>query len=939
MKLESAAKAIRVFCRWRSWRGFEALIPACRCLSLAAPGLAALLATVIWSLPAGEGEDARVAKADHVAIAILASLDETERFAPAVPEELRGSDDGQSVETALPLPFTRSTSGRADASSEDHAPSPAAAPSPYSDAGHAREAVPDSVLQQSGILNSALGPSDTADNSKVAPLPDTSPRLVATAQEPVPKASTATNQESAPVSGVPAIEAFPPSSSSPSAAIDELMGGSRKAAAIPASTNAHLALALPYGETDAKPNATLPQFVVPPTPSEVSRPGEALPQLQPKDLEPASVMPGDSNPVFPPLPAFIAPPDANAAKLALAAYRKGDMALGDAFAATAKTEVARVALEWAAIRLDARGTGFNRLTAFLRDHADWPAAPWLRRRGEEALFGDKQGFSLLASYFSKAQPESAPGKLALARLEREQGRIEEAQALVREVWREGDINQSLEAKVTEEFGKFITPADHKFRADLSFYKEESGRLMRAAKLAGDDETALAKAQFAVLDEAHNADALLAALPEKLKSDPSYIFARIEVLRRANKPEKLAEAVKLMLAAPRDPDVIVDGDAWWVERRLIARKLLDAGDARTAYHICAEHSAQSSEKRIEAEFHAGWIALRFLQDPSLAAPHFATAAAIAALPASVARAAYWLGRTAQALGDEAAATAAYQQAAQHVTTYYGQLARSKLGLSDLPLRQTHKLATGDDRDLAIRVAEFFYALGESDLALPIVSDAARQFTDEGQMAALGKVVETGRDARAALILGKLATQRGIPLDDFAFPVFGVPYYQPVANSADKAIVYAIARQESAFAPTATSTAGAQGLMQLMPDTARRAALHAGISLDMAKLNTDAALNARIGAAHLGELFAEEGGSYVLTFAAYNAGGKRVKEWIAAHGDPRRRDVDPVDWIELIPITETRDYVQRIIENMQVYRTRFGVGSRPIDEADLRRPGGG
>ena len=419
--------------------------------------------------------------------------------------------------------------------------------------------------------------------------------------------------------------------------------------------------------------------------------------------------------------------------------------------------------------------------------------------------------------------------------------------------------------------------------------------------------ALAKAQFAVIDEAHNADALLAALPAKLKSDPSYTFARIEILRRANKPDKLAEAVKLMLSAPRDPDVIVDGDAWWIERRLIARKLLDAGDAQTAYQICAEHGAQSAEMRIEAEFHAGWIALRFLGDPTLAAPHFVTAAAIAALPASAARAAYWQGRTAQALGDEAAATAAYSQAAEHVTTYYGQLARSKLGLSDLPLRQTRKLATGDGRELAIRVAEFFYALGETDFALPIVADAARHFTDEGQMAALGKVVETGRDARAALILGKLATQRGIPLDDFAFPIFGVPFYQPVANSADRTIVYAIARQESAFAPTATSTAGAKGLMQLMPDTARRAALHAGIALDMAKLNSDAALNARIGAAHLGELFAEEGGSYVLTFAAYNAGGKRVKEWIAAHGDPRRGDVDPVDWIELIPITETRDYV--------------------------------
>ena len=157
--------------------------------------------------------------------------------------------------------------------------------------------------------------------------------------------------------------------------------------------------------------------------------------------------------------------------------------------------------------------------------------------------------------------------------------------------------------------------------------------------------------------------------------------------------------------------------------------------------------------------------------------------------------------------------------------------------------------------------------------------------------------------------------------------------------DKSIVYAIARQESAFAQTATSTAGAKGLMQLMPDTARRAAKHAGIALDMSKLNTDGSLNARIGAAHLGELLSEMHGSYALTFAAYNAGGKRVSEWIAAHGDPRRSNVDPVDWIELIPITETRDYVQHIIENMQVYRVRFDHIWRPIDEAELARRNGG
>jgi soluble lytic murein transglycosylase len=744
---------------------------------------------------------------------------------------------------------------------------------------------------------------------------------VAADDTPSPPALPAVSQTSPQVS--------PPAS--PLAAIGDLLGGSQIAAPSPATQPA-LALAQPYAPSEAMLPEARPGRVTPLEPGVGTGATPEAPLL-------GGVMTGDWNPVFPPLPASIAPPDADTARLAIAAYRKGDMAQGDVFAAATTTEAARVALEWVAIRTDPRGTGFSRVTAFLKAHPDWPSVTWLRRRAEEGLYGDRQGFGLLTAYFAKAAPETPQGKLALARLDRKQGRVDEAAALVREVWRKGEFSQPMEAKVIEEFGDLLAAEDHKFRADRAFYKEETGRLMRSAMLVGGDEVSLAKAQAAVIDEAGNAEALLAALPVKVKSDPSFILARIQLLRRAGAPAKLAEATKLMLSAPRDPALLVDGDAWWVERRLVARKLLDAGDAQSAYRISAEHGAVSPELRIEAEFHAGWIALRFLTDPTLAAPHFALAAASAALPASIARAAYWQGRTAEVLGDEAAANDAYAQAAAHVTTYYGQLARSKLSLTDLPLRQTRDLATGDDRNLAIRVAEFLYALGESDFALPLVADAARRLTDEGQMNALGKVVETGRDARSALILGKLATQRGFALDNFAFPTFGVPFYLPVANSADRTIVYAIARQESAFAPTATSTAGAKGLMQLMPDTARRAAQHAGIALDMTKLNSDAALNARIGAAHLGELFAEQGGSYVLTFAAYNAGGKRVKEWIAAHGDPRRHDVDPVDWIELIPIAETRDYVQRIIENMQVYRTRFGEGVRLINEAELRKRGGG
>jgi soluble lytic murein transglycosylase len=724
------------------------------------------------------------------------------------------------------------------------------------------------------------------------------------------------------------------------AAIGELTAAERKAPpAEPQAPESKLALATPYVQPDAPATPVLPK-VTEPAPAPASKDAAApLAEMPPPLPDLGTVMPGDSDPALAPLPPSIDPPDGSIAKLAIAAYRKGDMATGDAYAATAQTETGRAALDWVAMRFDSRGGGFKRITAFLKAHPEWPAASWLRKRSEEALYADKQGFSLLASYFSKATPESPPGKLALARLYRNQGKLAEATALVREVWREGDFSQSLESRMLEEFGGLLDASDHKFRADRSFYKEEAGRLLRAAALVGGDEVALAKAQAAVIAEAGNAEAMLAAVPVKLKTDPSFVFARIQLLRRAGKPDKLTEAAQLMLSAPRERELLVDGDAWWVERRLIARKLLDAGDAATAYRICAEHGASSAEMRIEAEFHAGWIALRFLDNPTLAAPHFATVASIAALPPSIARAAYWQGRAAQALGDAGAAESAFAQAAAYATTYYGQLARAKLNLGDLPLRETRQIATGDERDLSIRVVEFLYAVGEGDLALALVGDAARWLIDVEQMGALGKVVAAWRDARAALMLGKIATQRGYPLDDFAFPTFGVPDYQPVAHSADKSIVYAIARQESAFAQTATSTAGAKGLMQLMPDTARRAAKHAGIALDMSKLNTDGSLNARIGAAHLGELLSEMHGSYALTFAAYNAGGKRVSEWIAAHGDPRRSNVDPVDWIELIPITETRDYVQHIIENMQVYRVRFDHIWRPIDEAELARRNGG
>ncbi|VFU10973.1 Lytic transglycosylase [Methylocella tundrae] len=618
-------------------------------------------------------------------------------------------------------------------------------------------------------------------------------------------------------------------------------------------------------------------------------------------------------------------------KEAISFYKSGDLAGGDAAAKAATDPIVQTALEWIALRTFSRESGFDRMQAFIAAHPSWPAQGWLRKLSEEALFGDRKKSALIKSYFSTSEPQTPAGKLALARALKDDGKSAEAAALVRGVWREADLNAALEAKIRADFGSYLEKADHKYRAERLLYKEQTANAMRAAVLAGPDVVALARARAAVIAEAPS-DKLLAAVPAPLRADAGYKFAMIQKLRRA---DKISEAVALMLAAPRDPIVLINGDEWWVERRLLARKLLDGGDAKTAYKICAEHSAMTREMQIEAEFHAGWIALRFLNDPARAAAHFDTLIKLAATPMSRARAAYWRGRAAEASANpDAAGTAKafYEQAATHPATYYGQLSREKLGLSAAPIRMPATEAAGEARDPSVKVIELLYAVGEKALAYPLVLEAARHLEDPAQVAALAKVVARQQDAHVSLTVGKIASQRGIALDELAFPTYGVPAFQPLPNSADPSVVYSIARQESAFDTSAVSSAGAKGLMQMIAATARTTAQRAGVAFDENRLIADAAFNAQLAAAHLGQLLAESRGSYILAFASYNAGGRRVKQWLDAYGDPRKPGVDAIDWVERIPFTETRNYVQRVMENLNIYRIRFTAAPMQKAEAE-------
>lgn len=612
---------------------------------------------------------------------------------------------------------------------------------------------------------------------------------------------------------------------------------------------------------------------------------------------------------------------------ALAFYKAGDLIHGDETAARAPEPLVKTTLEWVALRHFRQNAGLTRLRSFLDRNPGWPGAEWLHRRIEQVLFGEHDKPAEIKAYFSATPPLTAIGKLALARALQSEGDGAQATAIVRSVWRESDLTPALEAKVKSEFSGLIDKSDDKYRADRLLYKNQVAGGLRAALLAGPDVVALAKARIAASEEAANSAKLLASVPGALQNDPAYLFARIQTLRHA---DKIREAADLMLATPRDRRRLIDGDEWWIERRMIARKLLDQGDAKTAYRICAEHSAESNEQKIDAEFQAGWIALRFLNEPDRAATHFAAAAQYAETPLSVSRTAYWQGRAAEISGRDdalAQATAFYEKAAAQSTTYYGQIARERLGRGTLSMRDLGRPAAREDRDLSLRVIEILFAIGERDLALPLVLEAAKHLDAETQVAALIALVAKEGDAHLSLSVGKILSHRGVNADALAFPAYGIPDFEPLPNSAPKAVIYSVARQESAFDAKALSSAGAKGLMQMITPTARRTAEHAGVGFDDARLLSDTAFNAQLGAAHLGALLAEQGGSYILTFAAYNAGGGRVKQWIDAYGDPRSPGVDPIDWVERIPFAETRNYVQRVMENLAIYRATFHDDSVP------------
>jgi soluble lytic murein transglycosylase len=627
--------------------------------------------------------------------------------------------------------------------------------------------------------------------------------------------------------------------------------------------------------------------------------------------------------------------DLAAVKQAIDLVREAKTGEATAIEKTISDPAAARLVEWFILRHPDGQAGFGRYAAFIADNPGWPSMGLLRRRAEVCLWQERSDAATIRA-FTGGQPVSAKGRFALARVLLAEGDRDGAARQVREAWRSEELSEKLEAEALETFRDVLTREDHRARMDKRIGAKDLSGAMRAARRLGDDDVSIVKACAAVMANETKAHDLLDAVGPAARQDLGYTLCRIHWMVRH---EQVADATRRMLAAPAETMPLQDTDAWWRERRALARKLLDLGDFPNAYQV-VRNAALPANEYYQADLHfmRGWIALRYLKDPATAGAHFAHIDDVSTNPIVIAKAHYWRGRAAEAAGENERMHAEYEAAARHGTAYYGQLARAKLGRDTIELRAPLPADPANGSALSdelVRAADMLYTLGERDFVRYFVTDLAEQSDDVAALVALGELTGRRNDARSMLQIGQTALARGLALDHYAFPTIGIPQHSPIGPAIERSVIYSVARTESAFDQRDKSPANAVGLMQVTPEAGRDTAKRFGVAYDWERMVSDPVYNTQMGAAELSALLKEYSGSYIMTFAGYNAGRGRVREWVKQYGDPRDPNVDAVDWVERIPFAETRNYVQRVMENFRVYRVRFDTAASVMSKVDEHR----
>ena len=616
---------------------------------------------------------------------------------------------------------------------------------------------------------------------------------------------------------------------------------------------------------------------------------------------------------------------------------RGD--LSRALSLAGRDKAARKTARWLWLRAHLRRASAADLLNFASANPRWPQAATFRMLGEKKLLLNGSR-AQLSAYFARHKPASAYGKAAYARLLLARGEKEKARALLKAAWRNPYLSTDAEDYIYRNLHQLLTTADDAARLWRLIMAQRTRHAVRFSRHLPEAYRKAAAAARALMRRQRGALGAWRKLPASMRGKQALRYALARYYRRTNKPLK---ALPILKGVPASHARQIMPGQWWEEKRLLARRLLRnryRHHWRDAYQLAASHGfTKPGKPSFRGEFLAGFIALEKLHDAKTALKHFLRLPKLAKSRTWKSKGWYWVGRAREALGDPDGARRAYHTAATTPTVYYGLLAREKLGLGrkPIPLKMAWPTADAKCRVGAhelMRAARLLAAAGEKRRVRQFVWPLAYSFHKAQELAAAAAWLWDISGPANAVRLAKAAGSRGIDIDNYGYPTRALPRHKTRENILELPVVLAIIRQESEFDPKAGSHAGAHGLMQLMPATARLEARVIGISFRREWLKSRPHYNLLLGRHHLARIMQNFGGSYALAFAAYNAGAGNVRKWLADYGDMRGGTPDPVEWVELIPFTETRNYVQKVLQGVHVYRTRLKRPMLPISR-DLWR----
>ena len=595
-------------------------------------------------------------------------------------------------------------------------------------------------------------------------------------------------------------------------------------------------------------------------------------------------------------------------------------------------QTARKIVEWALVDTSAAQLPYDELSRDQRALLGWPRADGRRAAGEIAL--DRAGLQPdgVLAFFGESRPTTVQGAIALTWALQQTGRTDDARRLITDWWRTQSFDDSNQSRIMGQWGSWLTQADHEARLSMLLSGPHGPATRSMINLVSPERATIANAVIA-LRTAYSPDAIVAGLSQSQALDPNVVLERVRILRGANREREGYALLRYLPSAPLHSE---GQNTLWSERRNYYLDALQDRNWQAAYDAMNGHGFAGGDRKVDAEFFAGWVALTKLNDPARAARHFETLRTVSTTPITQGRALYWLGRAAEAQGDRNGAQQWYQAGAKHIQTFYGQLAAEKAGYRTLtlpgdPAPSASEIAAFEGNEL-VRAMRILGETGEMSLFRVFAYHLDDTVPGPADLAQLMDLSRAYGDGFGAMMVGRAASQRGVLMPERMYPIRIPPQ---VPGAAPLEFTLAITRQESSFDPRARSGADARGMMQFLPATASGVARRLGMGYSADRL-WDPDYNMSLGSYHLAELMNNYGGSMLMTTVGYNAGPARPPQWVARCGDPRTGPDAAIDYIECAPFTETRNYMMRVMENMSVYKARLNGGSAPLTlSSDISR----